>query len=652
MSYGWMFKRAEIDLTLGTISIQREESELCRDYLGGKGSNARILWDRVPPGVSSFEDNSLLIFGTGILTGTIVPGANRAVITFKSPQNGFHMYSSVGGFWPTEVKHAGYDTLCIKGKSRKPVYIIINDDKIDICDASHVWGKTIPESRRILEKEIGEQGIQIACIGPAGENMVYGSTVETGRGASASRGGIGSVMGSKNLKGIAVRGTKDVNIAHPDRLIELCRRILGRTGPLREWLDNFAHELNRFDMLSGFFGNLNQTYFESPDEFREALKKTGKMCEGFLERQQTRELSCYNCGLNCKRTLKRPDGLYAAIKCQSWWAFMVSTKTIDYDFALKCYSICEDNGLDTVSVARYIAFAIDLFEKGILTKGDTEGLELSWGRREVVFALLEKIIHRDGIGNILADGVYKAAEHIGRGADEHAHHAKGMELFPAASCIYGPYFALALAISDKGDSTRNMSFPAQETWFRPREEKEEYINSGYFVYPKEYEKYLLAEFDRTGDNYEGSCRFAAYDEETFAITDVTGLCNFWSVFFPYPPINNRRLVADLVSSVTGLNIEEGDLTRIANRVINLVRAYNIREGMTRKDDSVPKMFFHRDPKKPWERLKSESYNDHLDRYYELRGWNREGIPKIDTLKTLDLGFVAAELEKAGKYNEG
>jgi aldehyde:ferredoxin oxidoreductase len=326
---------------------------------------------------------------------------------------------------------------------------------------------------------------------------------------------------------------------------------------------------------------------------------------------------------------------------------MVSSKTIDYDFAIKCYNMCDEFGLDTVSTARCIAFAIELYEKGILKKNETDGMHLEWNNKDIVFSLIEKIARREGIGDILANGVYEAAVQIGRGAEDYAHHIKKMELIPAASSLYAPYFALTLAISDKADATRNMSYPVQETWFLPRGKREEFIKSGFFPYPKGYEKYFMTDFDFTGEDYEGSCQFAVYDEETFSLTDCLGLCNFWSIFFPYPPINGRPLLAELISGATGLDIDESELTQISRRVINLVRAYNLRSGLTRKSDTIPKMFFTISPSPPWSKLDPDIFDRCLDRFYELRGWNNNGVPKKEELDKLGLDDVRQELERRG-----
>ncbi|UCF85052.1 MAG: aldehyde ferredoxin oxidoreductase family protein [Desulfobacteraceae bacterium] len=644
MQYGWTGINLEIDLSQGNIEKKEGDLESAKTYLGGKGTNAKLLWERVAPEVSPFSPDNALILGTGLLTGTIVPSANRLCITYKSPVTNMHAYSAVGGFLGPEIKYAGYDTVVISGKSPNPVYLWINDNKVEIRDAAHLWGKGTHETQTILREELSNNKVQIACIGPAGENKVLASSIEHSTGASASRGGAGAIMGDKNLKAIAVYGTKDVNIANPQKLSELCEQILKRTGPLREFFENLAYDLNRFEMVTGYYGNLNQRYADiPPSEFKQAIKDAGKKCQAFIDRTKTREVACYNCGLRCKHTYPRADGGYAYIKCQSWWSFMVSSKIIDYDFALKCFSLCEEYGLDAVAIPRCIAFAIDLYENGILTKADTDGMHLEWGNKEIILSLIDKIARREGVGDILADGIYRAARKIGKGAEKYAYHTKKVELIVSPSGFFSPYYALTQSISDRADPTRNMSYICQEIMFRPREEKEAYIKSGFSIYPKEFEKYVLSEFDWDGVDYEERCQFITYDEEIFTLTDLTGLCNFWTIFFPYPPINSRALMADLISCTTGVDFDETEITKIAKKIVALVRAYNVRTGIKRKDDTVPKIFFQRTPRPPMKKLDPNIFNKWIDKYYKLRGWNREGIPTKEILEELDLDYVKGDL---------
>ena len=314
---------------------------------------------------------------------------------------------------------------------------------------------------------------------------------------------------------------------------------------------------------------------------------------------------------------------------------------------MECYRLCEEYGLDSISVSRYLAFAIDLFENGILTEADTDGLVLEWANKKVVFSLIKKIARREGIGDILADGVYEAARRIGKGAEEYAHHTKKMEYMPSASYFLTPMGALVQAISDKADPSRNATIFQTAIWQSPKDIREDYVDSEYCLHPEKFKEYLLSEFDETGEDCEPACQIAAYDQELFCITDLTGLCNFWTGFMPFPPINSRALKAELISCVTGIEIDEEGLTKIARRVTNLVRACNVRLGLGRKDDTVSKLFFKGSPSPQLEREKidPENFNKHIDRFYEVMGWDNEGVPTRETLDRLDLNFVGEELQR-------
>ncbi len=647
MLYGWTGVTLEIGLSNGNIEKIEADRRTYEQYLGGKGTNARLFWDRVTPDVTPFSPDNPIIIGNGVLTGTSVPSANRAVFTYRSPLTNLHQYSALGGLWPTELKHAGYDTVIISGKSPVPVYVWIHDDEVEMREASHLWGKGTYETKRLIREELHRRDIQVISIGPAGEHKVVGATVEDGIGSSASRGGIGALMGEKNLKAIAVCGTKDIYVAKPERLNELCEYILGRAGQYRGWTKQLAYQLNSGNMNVGFFGNLTETYDEVDYDFQELVDYAAEECQDLIDKERVREVSCYNCGIRCKNAFRRPDGGYSFIKCQSWWAFIVSSKIVDYEFSLECYRLCEEYGLDSVSVARYIAFATDLFDRGILTEADTDGMILEWANKKVVFSLIKKIARREGIGDVLADGVYEAARRIGKGAEEYAHHTKKMEYIPSASYFLTPMGALVQAISDKADPSRNATIFQTAIWQAPKDVREDYADSEYCLHPEKYREYLLSEFDETGKDCEPACQIAAYDQELFCITDLTGLCNFWTGFMPYPPINTRAMKAELISCVTGMDIDEETLTQIARRVTNLVRACNVRLGLRREDDTVSKLFFKGSafPQLEREKVDPDNFNRLIDRFYEVMGWDSDGVPTKETLDRLDLSFVGEELQR-------
>ena len=658
MPYGWVGTNLEIDLTQGSIEKVKGDPEMVNTYLGGKGTNAKILWDRVGPEVDPFSPDNLLIIGTGILTGTMVPYANRAVITFRSPVTGLQSYSALGGFWPAEIKHAGYDAITINGRSPTPVYLWINNDQVELRDAGHLSGKSTFETRRIIREELQNDKVQIACIGPAGENKVYGASVQSTAGASCSRSGIGALWGDKKLKAIAVYGTKDVNVADPTRLFELSQRIMDRSDLRRGEGKRFLRRINRAQLRDVWYGNYNEAPEEFPpdSELVQALENIEENLEELIKKNHVRYMGCYNCMAPCRAGFVTSHGEYVYFKCSSLLAFMVNTKNIDHDFGLEAFGLCEEYGLDILASSRCIAFAIDLYEKGILTKADTDGMHLEWGNQEIVFSLMKKMTQREGFGDVLANGIYRAAQQIGRGAEEYTHLTKKLPHPLPSTWFISPYFALIQAVNDKADCSRQMTGVTQRWAFRGRKvaghgndgeqaDKETYIKDGWFQHPQEYEKYYMTEFSEDGTDREPGCQFAAYDDEALTITDVIGTCNFTSVFSGYQPITTRAQMADLVSAATGLDIDETGLTKIAGRIVNLVRATNLRFGARRKDDTLPKVYFKKTPVPPRRKLHPDTLNKWVDRYYELKGWNKEGIPTKKTLEKYGLDYVRQELEQ-------
>jgi len=652
MFCGWAGADLEIDLATGRIERKASDPKLLGAYLGGKGKNARILWDRVPPEIDPLSPDSLLIVGTGALAGTMAPAFNRAVITFRSPVTGLHAYSGVGGAFGPELKQAGYDTIIISGRSATPVYLWIKDNTVELRDASHLWGKDTGETQRTLLAEVQDDRAQIMCIGQAGENGVYMSTIEASGGASASRAGPGAVMGSKNLKAIVIRGTKDINIADGPRLVELNEQILARRGKLsEEWLDVFVEkvtvELVHLHMWA--MGNFNSENVTAEVQ-KKASEDLKKLVKRFIEKQKSRDIACYNCGLACRWVFPDPEGNRALIaKCQALSAFIIHSQVTDLNHALKYFSLCRKYGLDDISLSYCIAFAIDLYQRGILSKEDTGGMQLEFRNPRVFFSLIKMIAKRKGIGDILADGAYRAAEKIGRGAEEYVYHTKKLETLPV-DYRGRPIYALPQSVCDKVDRTRSISGTSFVSWrLLSEKERKEFLNSVYWGYPegKGFEKYFLKGYDPSGVDYEGLCQFVSYDEETLNLLDATGGCLYWQLFLTYPPISNRPLVADLISSATGLEIDENGATEIARRIGSLVRAYNIRAGMKRKDDSIARVFFQKSTVPPNRQLDAALFDKWLDRYYQLKGWNKDGIPTKETLDELNLGDVRQDLEQRG-----
>ena len=638
MYYGWAGTALEIDLSQGKIESKPINLKLYETYLGGKGVGARLLWDRVPPEVEPFSQDNLLVFAAGVLVGTPIPSANKVSISYKSPQTNLLSYSVMGGFWAPQLKHAGYDTIAIAGKSPSPIYLWINNDKVEIRDATHLWGQDTRETQRIIREELANDDIQVVCIGPAGENKVHIASIEHRTENSASQTGPGAVMGGKNLKAIAVYGTKDTHVARPDELMTICESVLKRSDRLRKEFEaeNWCYNHSRRMAETGFFGNTD----EMPAGM--GFENNGGITLDYLKQFGSRQTACYNCSAPCRKA-SLPNGVYSYPMCD-FFNFSFACKIPDTTFSLECFELCCKYGLDTVSTARVIAFAIDLYQKGILTSGDTEGIYLEFGNKELAFILIENIARRQGLGDILANGTFEAARMIGRGAEKYTHLVKKLDQQPDYARL-NPSTALILATADRAEIHQATCAVLPYIW---GEEREEYLREGWWLFPREFEKYLSTDYSVS---YEGISQFTYYTENIKTLADLTGLCWWWTGFQP-PTVIKPNTIVKLISCATGNDIDETEAFKIASRVRTLSRANDVRLGIRRKDDTVPEKLF-RDESTPQQmklgimKLDHDKFDEQIDKYYEMRGWNREGIPNKETLEELDLGYVRRDLEQRG-----
>lgn len=637
MPYAWTGINLEVDLSRGMIEKVKSDPKLLEDYLGGKGTNAKLYWDRLSPEADPFSPNNLMIFGTGLLCGTMIPGAANANITFKSPLTGLYSYSSGKGFFAAELKQAGYDKIVISGKSPTPVSLWVNNDHVEMRDASHLWGKNTHETQSLIRKEL-KRDAQVLAIGPAGENRVMGATIEHSTANSFSRGGVGCVMGDKKLKAIAVYGTKDVSIAKPAKLMEVCDQLLSRVDIVRQ--SDFTEGVTTMLTMFGAYG-----YWGRPikPELQQQRDSIAAMYSDYRSKNRISELACYNCPIRCKQAYRCPDGTYSYLHCGGWGMGFIASDIIDMDIAIKFYRLCELNGLDCIAVGNYISFAIDLYERGILTKEDTCGMHLEWRNPELVFSLIDKIARREGIGDLLADGVYRAAQKIGKGAEEYAIHIKKQE--PLSMEIRGSRAATVLSTQARHDTMRVIS-TIDRVWAKSREEREKFIKEDRWRYPKEWQQmFLETEFDFSDHDYERRIMFVDYDEQLYGLCDLLGICFFHVGMFGYPVIKSPAVLADLVSYAAGIDMNEAEVMKIARRTITLDRAIQLREGMKGKDDTIPARLFGRQAK-PYDNFTREMFNIWLNHYYKVKGW-KEGIPTKETLEELGLDFARQDLERRG-----
>ena len=646
MRYAETGVNLEIDLSRGNIEKEGTDPRLTELHLGGLGTNAKILWDRVPPEVEPFSPDNLLIFSAGLLAGTPAPGANRTIVSTFSPQTLLMAYSMMGGFWAPELKHAGYDKVIISGRSPSLVYLWINNDKVEIRDASHLQGKGSLETAELIRQELKEPKAQVAAIGLAGENRVYFASIEQGK-SSASRGGIGAVMGDKGLKAIAVRGKKDINIARPAELFELCNEVLKYiqyraenpikgVPPVIAGLGSpqeMAIHDEEWHTTNFAWGNAR---YRRKDFWTEEVEK--KWTEA-LENARERFISCYNCPLKCGGTINYPGLPTYMMKCYSKLTYTMAAMS-DLDFGLRIAQRATEYGVDAFSTPQVMAFALELYEAGILTEQDMPGMPSDTEGR--FFWLLDRIVRREGIGDVLANGTYWAAQHIGKGAEEYAHNnIKKHEQLPLKLGMLNPIYYLMYSTGEKINITQiEGQFP--QAPFPTREEREEFVKDWVQVPDEKFKQYFL-DWDPRGERsnpyyptIEASCEIVDWQETMHYIDDATGICTGLSSFPLKPPYHIHNLPR-VISFATGMDIDEAGLWEIAKRNRTLLRAINVRRGLRRKDE--------RPPEDHWKKRFPELEAKLLDEYYKFKGWNNQGIPTKETLDELGLDYVSEDLER-------
>ena len=638
----------EVDLSRGSIERVETDPRLTELYLGGLGTNAKILWDRVPPEAEPFSPENLLIFSNGLLCGTHAIGCNRTIVSTFSPQTLLLAYSMMGGFFAPELRYAGYDKVIIRGKSSDLVYLWINNDKVEIRDASHLKGKGAIETAELIRQELKEPKAQVSAIGLAGENRVYFASIEQGK-SSASRGGMGAVMGDKGLKAIAVRGTKDVNVARPAEFIELCNEVLKyidyrRDRPIPGVMPILAglgspqemavHD-EKWHTENFMWGNsrLRRKGFWT-EEIARKWKET-------LESYRTRLISCYNCPMKCGATISVPGLPTYMMKCFSKLTYTMAAMS-DLEFGLKIAQRATEYGVDAFSAPQVMAFGLELYEDGILTDKDMEGMPSDNEGR--FYWLLDRIVRREGIGDVLANGTHWAAEQIGKGAEKYAHNnIKKHEQLPLKLGMLNPIYFLMYATGEKINITQiEGNFP--QAPFPTREQREEFVKDWIHV-PDEKLKQYFVDWELRGEKSipyypspEATCEIVDWQERMHYIDDALGLCAGLSSFPLKPPYHIHNL-PKFISSGAGIDMDKDGLTQIAKRIRNLVRSVNIRRGMRRKDEKPPEDH--------WRKRFPELETKLLDEYYKFKGWNNQGIPTKESLHELSLDYVSDDFVKRG-----
>lgn len=651
MRYAETGYNLEIDLSRGSIERVETDPRDTELYLGGLGTNAKILWDRVPPEVDAFSPENLLIFSAGLLCGTPAIGCNRTIVTTISPQTKLMAFSMMGGFWAPELKYAGYDKVILRGKSPKLIYLWIHNDKVEIRDAAHLQGKGAIETAELIRQELNEPKAQVAAVGLAGENRVYFASIEQGR-SSASRGGIGAVMGDKGVKAIAVRGTGDINIAHPAEFIELCNEVMDyikfrQENPIRGVIpilsvlgspQEMAIHDEKWHTENFMWGNARTRRKgfwteEIEEEWTESLESV-----------RTRLISCFNCPLECGATISVPGLPTYMMKCFTKLTYTMAAMS-NLDFGLRIAQQATEYGVDGYSAPQVMAFALELYDAGILTEEDMPGLpeeneeRFSW--------LLDRIVRREGIGDVLANGTYWASQKIGKGAEAYAHNTiKKHEQLPLKLSMLNPIYFLMYSTGAKINITQIQGqFP--QAPFPKREHREAFVKDWFQVPDERFKQYFL-DWELRGENsnpyyptVDMCCDIVNWHEQMHYIDDALGMCTGLSSFHLKPPYHIHNF-PKFISAGTGMDMDEEKLKEAVKRYRTLVRAINIGRGMRRKDEKPPENH--------WKHRFPELEQELLDAYYKFKGWNNDGIPKQETLDELGLDYVSQEFLRRGILN--
>jgi benzoyl-CoA reductase subunit BamB len=642
----------EVDLTRGNIERVQTDPQDTERYLGGLGTSTKILWDRVPPEVEPFSPDNLLIFAAGLLCGTPATGCNRTIVSTISPQTLLMAFSMMGGFWAPELKYAGYDKVIIRGKSPDLVYLWIHNDQVEIRDAAHLQGKGANETAELIRQELKEPKAQVAAIGLAGENRVYYASIEQGR-SSASRGGIGAVMGDKGLKAIVVRGTKDINVARPAEFMELCNEvmeyikfreenpipgvipILAVLGSPQEmaihdekWhTENFSWGNARHRRKGFWTEDIAKSWMET------------------MENMRTRLISCYNCPLKCGATVSPPGQPTYMMKCFSKLTYTMAAMS-DLDFGFRIAQRATEYGVDGYSTPQVMAFALELYEDGILTDDDLSGMPS--GNEDRFYWLLERIVRREGIGDILANGTHWASKQIGNGAEAYAHNnIKKHEQLPLKLSMLNPIYFLMYCTGEKMNITQiEGQFP--QAPFPKREHREKFVKDWFQVPDEKFKQYFL-DWEPRGENsmpyyptVEMTCEIVDWQERMHYIDDALGMCAGLSSFHLKPPYHIHNY-PKFISAGAGIDMDEDKLTQAIKRYRTLVRAVNIRRGMRRKDEKPPEDH--------WKKRFPELEAQLLDAYYKHKGWNKDGIPTQESLRELGLDYVSEDFIQRGILTE-
>ena len=627
MPNGFNGKILRVDLSTKAIKVEKYPESFYRTYCGGEGIIGYFLLKEVPKKADPFGTENRLIFAAGPLTGVPSGGCGRHSVGGKSPLTGGFGEADSGGYWGAELKFSGFDAIVVEGKSDKPVYLFIEDGKAELKDARHLWGMKSLECQTAIREELGDPDIKVALIGPAGENLVRFAAVGNDLDAFAGRTGMGAVMGSKKLKAIAVRGHQRVGLARPDEVKELARWIRDNAPVNNKGMhDNgTARVVNSLNGLGGL----------PVRNFQEGSIEGANNISGETMRQTilVKRRACYACPVQCKREVKvdepyQVDPRYGGPEYETIGAFGSNCGITDLKALAKANEMSNAYGLDTISCGMTIAFAMECYEKGLLTKKDTDGIDLRFGNTAAMLEMIDRIALRQGFGDVLAEGVARASKKLGPATKDFVLTVKGMEL-PMHEPRLKQGLGVGYAVSPTGaDHCHNMHDTI-------------YTSQNYYV--DEMRSLNIADALPLTDLSPAKIRILKYYANWIHFLNCAVNCYF---IMSLSWVGYER-TAQLLRAVTGWNSSVYEILTIGERAANLGRVFDLREGFTAKDDTIPACFFTGQASGPLKGVPvdPDAFRKGVGYYYDMMGWSPKGVPTAGKLGELGIDWVLPQLQK-------
>ena len=639
MANGYTGKVLHVNLTKGELTVEEPEEKFYRTYMGGSAMGMHYVLKETPVGVEPLSPDNVLALCTGVVTGTPISGQSRLTSVAKSPLTGCIGDAQGGGYFPAEMKFSGFDAVIIKGKSPKPVYLWMHHGEAELRDARHLWGMTTGDAEDKLKEELEDKRIEVLQIGPAGENLVRFAALISMSNRANGRTGMGAVMGSKNLKAVVVRGKQKPTIANPEKFKELQK--LGKTNLEPTGMDDFGKygtpdvtsPQNKSGGLPTY--NFNSGTFEKHEEINGKTLYDSHL-RGHERDEQNRfgRDTCFSCSIKCKRVSQIDEGpykteaKYGGPEYETLATFGSYCGISNMDAIIHANALCNMYGMDTISCGATISWAMECWAEGKLTSEDTGGIELKYGSAEAMVKMTEMIAKREGFGKILAEGSQKASEIIGRGTEDYLITSKGQE-----------------APAHMPQVKRSLSVIYAANPFGADHESSEH-DPAYKAYPERMEQIGLTNPQEKLALNEEMMRFAMVTQHLSSAVDSLSVCAF--IFGASFQLYDANQLVEVVNAVTGWDTDITEILAVGERRLNMLRAFNSREGIGRESDTLPKKMF----KRPLEGGRSDGYvldekewEAALEDYYRLCDWDvKTGHPSLKKMESLGLDWVVAENE--------